>query len=174
MPYHWLTSPDQSRCFVRSMQALGQPMTTAILAPAAVLVLWSLIVLIWMAVRRFSSVASMRANADERARLKTMPQVGGRGQDLEKVLPDAANWPSHNYTHLMEQPTLFYATVVILALVGQGTGLNLTLAWAYTGLRILHSLWQITINTLPIRFGLFILSTVCLFGLAVNGVRATL
>jgi hypothetical protein len=149
-------------------------MTTAILAPAAVLVLWSLIVLMWMAVRRFGSVASMRASPEERARLKTLPPIGTRGQDLEKVLPASASWPSHNYTHLMEQPTLFYATVVILALVGQGSGVNLTLAWAYAGLRILHSLWQITINTIPVRFGLFIASTVCLFGLAINAVRATL
>jgi hypothetical protein len=149
-------------------------MKSAILAPAAVLVLWSLIVLMWMAVRRFGSISSMRASAEERARLKTLPQIGTRGQDLEKVLPTSASWPSHNYTHLMEQPTLFYATVVILALVGQGSGLNLTLAWAYTGLRILHSLWQITINTIPVRFGLFIASTVCLFILAINAVRATL
>jgi hypothetical protein len=144
-------------------------MTKAILAPAAVLVLWSLIVLIWMAAVRGTAVSKLPREA-----MREMPRAGGRGSDLEKRLPDRAAWPSHNYSHLMEQPTLFYATVMILALVGQGTGLNLMLAWGYVGLRIAHSIWQILVNTLPIRFALFILSTVCLMVLAINALRATL
>ncbi len=144
-------------------------MSKAILAPAAVLVLWSLAVLMWMAVTRFGSLKTV-----PRERLRELPKTGGRGQDLERVLPQAANWVSHNYTHLMEQPTLFYATVMILALVGQGSGVNVWLAWAYAGLRIAHSIWQIAINTVPVRFGLFILSTACLVVLAINAVRATL
>jgi hypothetical protein len=74
----------------------------------------------------------------------------------------------------MEQPTLFYAVVMILALVGQGDGLNAQLAWGYVVIRILHSLWQGLVNTIPVRFGLFILSTLCLMALAINAVRATL
>ena len=144
-------------------------MTKDILAPAAVLALWTLLVLGWMAFTRFGSVAKV-----PREQLKQLPRIGGRGQDLERVLPEATNWVSHNYAHLVEQPTVFYATVVILALVGQGTGLNLYLAWAYTGLRIVHSVWQIAVNTIPVRFGLFLASTACLLILAINAVRATL
>ena len=44
-------------------------------------------------------------------------RVGSRGVNLEGVIPDRVNWKSHNYSHLMEQPTLFYATVLILALM---------------------------------------------------------
>ena len=80
-----------------------------ILQPAIVLVLWSLIVLMWMAYTRFSGFAKIRLN------LKAA-KPGGRGQDLEGVLPDQVNWKSHNYAHLMEQPTLFYAVVAIIAL----------------------------------------------------------
>jgi hypothetical protein len=75
---------------------------------------------------------------------------------------------------MMEQPTLFYAAIGILALLGQASVTNVTLAWGYVGLRIAHSVWQILVNTVPVRFGLFILSTLCLIGLAVNAVRATL
>jgi hypothetical protein len=89
-------------------------------------------------------------------------------------MPDHVAWPSHNYTHLLEQPTLFYAIVLILAVLGQGSGWNVTFAWGYVGLRIAHSIWQATVNKLPIRFGLFILSTACLMALAVNALRATL
>lgn len=141
--------------------------TSNILAPAAILVLWSVIMLFWMAASRAQAVT--RTTID----FSTLPP-GGRGQDLEPALPPAANWKSHNYTHLMEQPTLFYAVVGILALSGAGAGLNAWLAWAYVALRIAHSIWQALVNTIPIRFALFLLSTLCLTVLAVNAVRATL
>lgn len=140
-----------------------------ILTPAAVLVLWSLIVLIWMAATRLPAV-----NATPKEDLRKLPRIGGRGEDLEKVLPAKVSWVSHNYRHLMEQPTLFYATVGILALTGQGNGLNAKLAWGYVGLRIVHSLWQALVNTVPIRFGIFLASTACLIALAINALRATL
>jgi hypothetical protein len=143
-------------------------MNSPILAPAAVLVAWSLIMLFWTALTRFPAIA--KSGMD----MKTA-KPGGRGQDLEGVLPDHVNWKSHNYAHLMEQPTIFYATVVILALAGQGTGTNVSLAWAYVGLRIAHSIWQATVNTIiPVRFGLFLLSTICLVAMTVNALRATL
>ena len=142
-------------------------MNSPILAPAAVLVLWSLIMLLWLAATRLPAMS--KAGID----LKTAPP-GGRGIDLEPVLPAKLNWISHNYTHLMEQPTLFYATVGILALTGAGSGINLTLAWGYVGLRIVHSLWQALINVTAIRFILFILSMLCLFVMTINAVRVTL
>jgi uncharacterized MAPEG superfamily protein len=138
-----------------------------ILAPAAVLVLWSLAVLVWLAATRLPGMS--KAGID----LKTAPP-GGRGIDLEPVLPARLNWISHNYTHLMEQPTLFYAVVGILALAGAGSGMNLTLAWAYVGLRIVHSLWQALVNVTSVRFLIFLVSTLCLLVLSINAVRATL
>jgi hypothetical protein len=141
----------------------------AILQPAIVLVLWTLVMLFWMAIARASGSRQVAKDA-----LRTLPRVGGRGQDIDRVVPANCAWPSHNYAHLHEQPTLFYATIVILALLGASTGTNLALAWAYVGLRIAHSIWQSTVNTLPIRFGLFILSTICLIGLAANALVATL
>jgi hypothetical protein len=143
-------------------------MPSSILAPAAVLVLWSMIVLVWVTVTRFAAIS--RLSKDQ---LAALARPGSRGPDLERVLPASANWKSHNYTHLMEQPTVFYAAVAILALADAGGGINLTLAWGYVGLRIVHSLWQGTINRLPVRMALFTVSSLCLFGLAINAVRAT-
>lgn len=139
----------------------------SLLLPAALLILWSLVVLLWMAVKRFSAFKVANIN------LGTVPP-GGRGQDLEGVLPREINWPSHNYTHLMEQPTLFYATVLILAVAGQANDMNATLAWVYVLLRIAHSVWQITINRIPVRFLLFLLSTLVLIALAVRTLLALL
>ncbi len=138
-----------------------------ILAPAAVLVLWSLIVLLWVSLTRFPAFAKMGLNLREVA-------AGGRYVDVEPQMPARANWKSHNYTHLMEQPTLFYAVVVILALAGEGAGNIVIFAWTYVALRAAHSLWQCTVNTIPVRLFLFTLSTVCLWVLAIRAVWAIL
>jgi uncharacterized MAPEG superfamily protein len=142
-------------------------MHQTILAPAAVLVLWSLLMMLWMVATRLPALSKVGID------LKTAPP-GGRGADLDKVLPPTVNWKAHNYMHLMEQPTLFYAVVGILAISGHSAGYNLLLAWGYVGLRILHSIWQATVNTIPVRFSLFFLSSLCLIALAIHAVMVTL
>jgi len=140
-------------------------MQAQILTPAAVLVVWSIIMLIWMATTRLPALKQLGGLGQAKA--------GGRGQDLEGVLPDQINWKSHNYAHLMEQPTLFYATVVILAILGP-SAFDVMLAWAYVVLRVLHSIWQATVNRIPVRFSLFLLSSLCLAALALRALGATL
>lgn len=140
-------------------------MQAQVLTPAAVLVLWSIVMLFWMAGTRLPALKQFGGLG------KAKP--GGRGQDLEGVLPDEINWKAHNYAHLMEQPTLFYATVAILAILGAGA-LDVALAWAYVALRIVHSIWQSTVNRVPVRFSLFLLSTLCLAGLALRALGATI
>jgi hypothetical protein len=144
-------------------------MSKAVLAPAAVLVLWSLVVMGWLAVSRSGALKQV-----PREKLRELPRTGARGQDLEKVTPPEANWVAHNHTHLMEQPTLFYATVAILAIAGAATQTDVWLAWGYTVLRVAHSLWQILVNRIPVRFALFAASSACLVILAINALRATL
>lgn len=130
-----------------------------ILAPAAILVLWTLVMLVWLAATRLPAINRMGGLGSAKP--------GGRGQDLEGVLPDTINWKSHNYAHLVEQPVLFYATSASLAILGF-TSADVVLAWSYVCLRILHSLWQALINTVPVRFTIFGLSTLCLIVLAVR------
>ena len=124
-------------------------MQAQMLAPGAVLVAWSLVMLIWMALTRFPAMAKISDKLKGAKR-------GGRGQDLEGVIPDKVNWKAHNYAHLMEQPTLFYATIVILAILAPSP-LAILLAWIYVGLRIVHSIWQATVNIVTVRFLLFVL-----------------
>ena len=142
-------------------------MTQSILAPGAILVLWTIIMLIWMGATRFPAIA--RTGLD----IKQAPP-GGRGQDLEAILPPQINWKSHNYTHLHEQPTLFYAVIVFLHLSGGTNTLTLSLAWGYAVLRIIHSLWQSMVNRVPIRLALFTAATICLLILTILAVIATL
>src|SRR5438067_12754528 len=97
-----------------------------LLAPIVALVAWTLVMRIWMYV--------MRIGAMRRAGINAKGMRGTRG--LEGIIPDEANWPAHNYAHLMEQPTLFYAIVVALILMGFDAPINVYLAWAYVGLRV--------------------------------------
>ncbi|MBO6609675.1 MAPEG family protein [Altererythrobacter sp.] len=141
-------------------------MIAQMLAPAAVLIVWSIIMLMWTAGTRFPAMAKSGMDLKQ-------AKPGGRGQDLEGVIPDKVNWKSHNYAHLMEQPTIFYPAVIILAMMGAGAT-DVLLAWVYVGLRIVHSLWQALVNIVAIRFLLFILSTLALTALAVRAVSVTL
>lgn len=138
-------------------------MQAQILAPVAVLVAWTLIVMFWMMLTRMPALA--KSGIDLKA-----AKPGGRGQDLEGVLPDSVNWKAHNYAHLMEQPTLFYATVAIIAILGPVEH-DVWFAWAYVILRIAHSIWQATINRVPVRFALFMLSSLCLLVLALHAAK---
>ena len=141
-------------------------MSINLLAPVFALVLWSLVMLAWMVVLRLPALAKLN--------LSTEQARGGRGSDLDRILPREINWPAHNYLHLMEQPTIFYATVIALALLGAGTPLNVGLAWTYVGLRVVHSIWQARVNTIPVRASLFFLSSIVLLVLAANGLRIAL
>ena len=92
--------------------------------------------------------------------------------DWKAKLPEHTQWAAHNYNHLMEQPTIFYALMFYLQLSGSALGdsFALKLAWTYVVLRILHSLVQITINKVILRFALFSLSTLILIVMAIRAV----
>ena len=131
-----------------------------LLPPVVVLVGWSLLVMFWMAASRFGAM--------RRHGVGLKGARGGRGQDLEGVLPDEVSWKAHNYQHLMEQPTIFYAIVFALVLMGGSWPINWYLAWGYVVFRILHSIWQATVNVVAVRFALFLASSFCLLGLTVH------
>ncbi len=134
----------------------------AILVPVVALVAWTLIMLLWMYAKRMPALAK----ADKSA----LSKPGLRGNDLDGVLDDKVQWSAHNYNHLMEQPTIFYAIAISLALLGAGGGISLIFAWLYVGFRVAHSITQATVNLLPIRFMLFIASSLCLFVLTIRAI----
>jgi len=131
-----------------------------LLGPVVALVAWTLVMFIWMYITRLSAM--------KRAGISLKGRVGTRGGALEGVIPDQANWKAHNYNHLMEQPTIFYAIVLALALMHFDAPINVYLAWGYVVLRIIHSLIQATVNVVTWRFLVFILATLCLIGLTTH------
>ncbi len=137
-------------------------MSSEILKPVVVLAAWSMIMWIWMYATRLPAM--------KKAGLLDEPMIGGTGATLGPKLPTTVQWKADNYNHLMEQPTVFYAVALSLAFLGAGDSLNAIIAWAYVGLRIVHSLVQVTVNRVTIRFALFLLSGICLLMLTVHAV----
>ncbi|MDP2226448.1 MAG: MAPEG family protein [Moraxellaceae bacterium] len=133
-----------------------------ILAPVIALVVWSMVMWTWMYATRLPAMFKMKMKSDPMA---------PRGEQMSQ-LPAEVRWKADNYNHLMEQPTLFYAIALVLALQGAGGGSSLMLAWAYVGLRVVHSLVQAVVNKIELRFVIFVLSSFVLIGLIVNAARA--
>jgi hypothetical protein len=116
----------------------------------------------WLYATRIPAMVRLRVTYDPRR----------PASEFEGVIPPEVRWKADNYNHLMEQPTLFYATALALALLGQGAGLNLYLAWGYVALRLVHSLVQATTNVILVRFSIFMVGSAVLLIMAVRAAMA--
>ncbi len=139
-------------------------MESQILQPIVALAAWTMIMWIWVYASRLPAMS--RAGIDGKA------LIGSTGPALRADLVAKgeikASWVTDNYNHLHEAPTVFYAVGIVLAVIGQGDGVNATIAWVYVGLRIAHSLVQIFGNRVMIRFLVFVLSTLALMALVLH------
>jgi len=133
-------------------------MHSPILAPLLALVLWSFVMWAWLYATRIPAIIKNRIALDPHRPVA----------EFHAQLPAPVRWKADNYNHLMEQPTLFYAVTLTLALLGAGAGLDTVLAWTYVGLRIAHSLVQATVNVIMIRFAIFMAASLVLLVLAVR------
>ena len=137
-----------------------------ILKPVVALLGWTMLMWVWMYATRIPAINKLPKEGGPDA------DVGWTGAKLDGLIAPNIQWKAHNYNHLHEAPTLFYAVAIVLAIIGQGDGLNATIAWVYVGLRVLHSLWQATVNRVMVRFGLFALSSLALMMLIVHAAIA--
>jgi hypothetical protein len=136
----------------------------AILQPVVALLAWTMAMWLWMYATRIPAIRT--------GNVMDGSTVGTTGASLRPQLPDRVNWKADNYNHLHEAPTLFYAVALVLAIIGQGDGINAAIAWIYVGLRIAHSIWQATVNRVIVRFALFALSSLALVALIVRAAMA--
>lgn len=131
-----------------------------ILQPVVALAIWTMVMWAWMYATRVPAMTKAQVDVD---RLVRDPDAS-----LDRTLPPQVQWKAHNYNHLHEQPTVFYAVAIVLAIIGQGDGMNAFLAWIYVGLRVIHSLVQATANKVMVRFVLFLLASLVLITLIVH------
>ena len=137
-------------------------MHSPILAPLIVLVLWSFVMWAWLYATRIPAIVKNKIVLDP-----DRPK-----EEFHARLPAQVRWKADNYNHLMEQPTIFYAIALAVAVAGLGSGLNAWLAWGYVGLRVVHSLVQAIANPIMVRFSIFMLSSLVLLVLAVRAAMA--
>ena len=137
------------------MTGTASMIDSQILQPVVVLMAWTMIMWLWMYATRIPAMS----------KAKIKPDAARKTGTLDERLPEQVQWKAHNYNHLHEQPTVFYAVALLLALIGWGDGMNALIAWIYVGLRITHSLVQATANVVMVRFVLFALSSIALIAL---------
>ncbi|CDO37725.1 MULTISPECIES: MAPEG family protein [Novosphingobium] len=136
----------------------------AILQPVVALAAWTMIMWFWLYGTRIPALSAAKVDPEE--------LVNDPALTLDNILPAQVQWKAHNYNHLHEAPTVFYAVAITLAIIGQGDGLNAQIGWAYVILRVIHSIVQSTINRVTLRFGIFALSSFCLMFLVARAALA--
>ena len=135
-----------------------------ILKPVVALAAWTMVMWLWMYATRIPAMTAANVDPDK---LASDPDA-----TLDRLLPPSVQWKAHNYNHLHEAPTVFYAIAITLAIIGHGDGLNCQIAWVYVGLRVIHSLVQAIINKIILRFAIFVLSSLALIALIVHAAIA--
>lgn len=133
-------------------------MQSALFGPVIGLVLWSFVMGFWLYFTRINAVVKYKVVYDPHR-----PNA-----DFHNQLPAPVRWKADNYNNLMEQPTLFYAVAITLALLGEDNASNLALAWIYVGLRVVHSLVQAIINVVLLRLAVFLAASIVLLVLSVR------
>jgi hypothetical protein len=137
-------------------------MHSPILAPVVALVLWSFVMWAWLYATRLPAIFKNKIVYDPYRPV----------EEFQAQLPARVRWKADNYNHLMEQPTLFYAVALTLALVEAGGGFNANLAWAYVVVRVAHSLVQALINKVELRFAIFNLGSLVLLAMTARAAIA--
>ena len=133
----------------------------SLIPPVLALIAWTFVMWVWLYATRIPAVRAARID---------LVAVSRTGAKLD--VPPEVSRVADNYNHLHEQPTVFYALVFYSYLVGVADPFNVGLAWAYVGLRVVHSLVQGTVNFVPLRFAVFALASIVLMLMTARNVLA--
>ncbi len=134
---------------------------SAILLPVLVVGLLTVVMFVWMLATRLPAMT----------RAGMVAQDARDTRSLTSLPPEVAQ-VADNYNHLFEQPVVFYAVAISIAVLGHVDALHVACAWAFAALRIAHSGVQATINIVNIRFTLFLLAWIALAVMIVREVVA--
>ncbi|MBD2096560.1 MAPEG family protein [Trichocoleus sp. FACHB-591] len=129
---------------------------TAIFNPFFATMFLTLLVWVYMYVRRISFINSQKLRPKELA----APGV------LAQISPPSVSSPSDNLKNLFEIPVLFYALVLYLFVTQQVDAVYLNAAWIFVGFRVLHSIVHCTFNLIMLRFYLYLFSTLAVWFIA--------
>ncbi len=132
--------------------------STTFLAPVLALIIWTLLIWVLMYARRIPAMQAAKIDPE------TAKSPDGK---WKQDLPLSVQASAHNYNHLLEQPTIFYALMFYVSLTAQMSAPIYYAAWAYVLLRLIHSFIQVSSGKVMLRFAIFSLSTLVLIGMVV-------
>lgn len=130
----------------------------AIFSPFFATIFLTLLVWVYMYIRRISFIQSQ----------KLEPQQLAQPGALAQISPPSVSNPSDNLKNLFEIPVLFYALVLYLFVTEQVDAVYVTAAWIFVGFRILHSLVHCTFNRIMLRFYLYLCATLAVWFMAIR------
>jgi len=134
---------------------------SAIFGPFFATMLLTLIVWVYMYIRRIAFIRGNRISPVDMA-------IPG---ELARISPAAVSNPSDNLKNLFELPVLFYALALYLFVTGQVDATYLWAGWVFALFRSLHSAVHCTINVVMLRFYLYLVSSLAVWFMIL---RATL
>ena len=137
---------------------------TAIFGPFFATILLTLVVWVYMYVRRIGFITSNRINSQDLA-------VPGA---LAQLSPPAVSNPSDNLKNLFEIPVIFYALALYLFVTNQVDAMYVDAAWIFVVFRVLHSAVHCTVNIVMLRFYLYLIATLAVWFIALRAVLAYL
>jgi hypothetical protein len=135
---------------------------TAIFGPFFATIFLTLLVWVYMYVRRIAFIRGSRLSPEDLA-------VPGA---LAQLSPPEVSNPSDNLKNLFEIPVLFYALVLYLFVTNQVDAAYVTAAWGFVGFRALHSAVHCTFNRVMLRFYLYLFSTLAVWFIAIRAALA--
>ena len=130
----------------------------AIFAPMLCLFLVTAVVWVLLLIRR---LGYFTAN-------KIHPQSVPTPDAVKAVVSERVQVVGNNLVNLFELPVIFYGLTLIVAVAGIADEWFIRGAWAFVGLRALHSVVHCTYNKVMHRFMVYVASSVILWALVVK------
>lgn len=133
-------------------------MQNAIFSPFFAMVFLTLLVWVYLYIRRITFLNNTKLDPKELA-------VPGM---LAQISPSEVSNPSDNFKNLFEIPVLFYTLVLYLFITNQVDAVYVNAAWIFVGFRVLHSIVHCTLNLILLRFYLYLFSTLMVWFIAIR------
>jgi hypothetical protein len=126
-----------------------------ILAPFFGVMLLTLVVWIYMYIRRTSYLVGNRIDL----RKVDTPEKAA------SVIPESVSLASHNFKNLAELPVIFYAVCLYVFASGTVDSFYVFVAWWFFAFRVAHSLIHCTYNKVVHRFSTYMLAALALWAM---------
>ena len=127
----------------------------SILNPMLAMMAWSGLIVAILLMTRIPVVIAQWGNL----------QFAKHSDELRPKMSEKFRYITDNYNHIFEQPTLFYAVLIYIQLADTANKTNISLAWAYVFLRVVHSSIQLTSNNVSWRAASFAASSLILMAI---------